>query len=117
MLGVVWHGGGVIAEVNLIDERELAVQTHQDVTDLVLFLKDRTEQRTTSIQSDIVSTGSQWLGPSDTASSAAINLAIGFWLLVDPHYLDDQPSIADAVAQMFPKIAAEQYFLGLRFPL
>jgi hypothetical protein len=64
--------------VNLVDKRELAAQTHQDVIDLVSFLKNTTEQRITSIQSDIVSTGSQWLRSSDTASSAAINLAFDF---------------------------------------
>src|SRR5437764_2249480 len=54
-------------KVNLIDKRELAVRTHQDVIGLVSFLKNRTEQRIASIQSDIVSTGSQWRGPPDTA--------------------------------------------------
>lgn len=101
--GEWYHSNSYFVEVNFIDKRELAVQAHQDVVDLVSFSKNRIEERITSIQSGIVSTGSQWLGPLDTASSAAMNLAIGIWLLVDPRCLDDQPSITDVVAQMFPK--------------
>lgn len=37
MLGRCVAWGGAIAVVNLIDERELAVQTHQDVIGLVSF--------------------------------------------------------------------------------
>jgi hypothetical protein len=76
------------AEVNLIDERELAVQTHQDVIDLISFLKNRTERRIHQFNLISSQPDPQSLGPSDTASSAAINLAIGIWLLVDPRYLD-----------------------------
>jgi hypothetical protein len=95
------------AEITLLDTRALAVHSHQDIVDLVTFVRERCEKSVNAIRDDLSHDLIALLGRTSDGASAVVDLTFKISFMVSPEQIPKTDiSIKDAIFRSFPKTEA-----------
>ena len=98
-----------LARVNLIDQHKLIVAKHQDIVNIVHYVRKRSALSKRAFRDELRAAQPPWLSKSAGSEDAAFDLATRLWLLVDPVQFnsDENLSLLDNIKQQFPEAKSE----------
>ncbi|RJE17757.1 hypothetical protein PHISCL_09906 [Aspergillus sclerotialis] len=90
-------------QLNLAEGYNLDLRTHEDVVQLIQFLKNNKTLRCELLHLKLTKELGALLGPAQNSAEKAIELAIRIWLMLTPDGWDGNKSLENFVHDIFPR--------------
>jgi hypothetical protein len=104
------------SQVFVLRGEELAVETHQDVVDIVTYVLERKDASVKAIEDELRTSPPLWLGPSDDAPTTAVGFAFQLAFMIKPKAISDKSEpIEQSVPAVFPENTASEAHGSLDF--
>jgi hypothetical protein len=86
---------------SLIDGEDAIVKTHQDILDIIAFVRDNRLLTLDTLRQELIKVQPKWLGKTDDAAERAIEIAVRLWLFVEIDDWDDSMTLAEFIEESF----------------
>jgi hypothetical protein len=90
-------------QLNLIEAYNLNLQTHEDIVQLVQFIKNNTTLRRELLYLELTKCHGALLGPVPNSAEKMIELATRIWLMLTPDEWDNKKTLEEFVHDSFPR--------------